>query len=70
MPAIHSPTSLAYCLVVKPLSTPHRPAYKNWPERLLSIRRCSSIALRVCSVNSNRTGRPVYFCRTVARSGV
>src|SRR5690348_6781603 len=25
-------------------------------------------ACRVCSVNSNLTGRPVFFCRTVARS--
>src|SRR5215472_7544401 len=28
----------------------------------------SSIASRVWSVNSNLTGRPVFFCRTVARS--
>src|SRR5450631_1932123 len=26
--------------------------------------------LRVCSLNSNLTGRPVFFCRTVARSAV
>jgi hypothetical protein len=25
---------------------------------------------RVCSLNSNLTGRPVFFCRTVARSAV
>src|SRR3954463_7790346 len=26
--------------------------------------------VRVCSLNSNLTGRPVFFCRTVARSAV
>ena len=30
--------------------------------------RYSSIAIRVWSVNSNRTGRPVFLCRIVARS--
>jgi hypothetical protein len=28
------------------------------------------MAWRVCSLNSNLTGRPVFFCRTVARSAV
>src|SRR5216684_969962 len=28
------------------------------------------MAWRVCSVSSNLTGRPVFFCRTVARSAV
>jgi hypothetical protein len=32
--------------------------------------RLSSIAWRVCSLNSNLTGRPVFFCRTIARSAV
>src|SRR6266487_1381859 len=28
------------------------------------------MAWRVCSLNSNLTGRPVFFCRTIARSAV
>src|SRR5438552_10239888 len=28
------------------------------------------MAWRVCSLSSNLTGRPVFFCRTVARSAV
>src|SRR6266487_776276 len=49
---------------------PRRPANKNSPGFLLVALRYSSTAWRVCSVNSNRTGRPVFFWRTVARSAV
>jgi antibiotic biosynthesis monooxygenase (ABM) superfamily enzyme len=41
-------------------------AYVVMPHYTRAI--CSSMACRVCSVSSNRTGRPVFFSRTVARS--
>ena len=39
---------------------------KNSPGLLLVAFRYSSTAWRVCSPNSNLTGCPVFFCRTVA----
>src|SRR5450631_1526945 len=51
-------------------SVPPRPVNKNSPGRLLATFKSSSTAWRVCSVSSNLTGRPVFFCRTVARSAV
>ena len=49
---------------------PRRPANKNSPGLLLAAFRKSSTAWRVCSLNSNLTGRLVFLCRTVARSAV
>src|SRR5260370_14419998 len=46
------------------------PACEQELAGLLVGGRYSSTAWRVCSVNSNRTGRPVFFWRTVARSAV
>ena len=67
---IQSDTRRAYWRVVMLFWGPRRPANKNSPGFLLVALRYSSTAWRVCSVNSNRTGRPVFFWRTVARSAV
>ena len=68
MLAIHSCTSRAYCRVARPFSEFPRPANRNWPAfRPVSLR-YSSIAIRVWSVSSNRTGLPVLLCRIIARS--
>src|SRR5450631_1376352 len=67
---IQSDTRRAYWRVVMLFWGPRRPANKNSPGFLLVVLRNSSTAWRVCSVNSNRTGRPVFFWRTVARSAV
>src|SRR6478735_5039444 len=68
MLATQSATSRAYCLVVMLRSEPFRPLNMKSPGFSLAALKYSSTACRVCSVNSNRTGWPVFLCRTVARS--
>ena len=68
-PAIQSATSRAYCRVVMAAPGRRRVANRNSPGRLPASLMYVSTAWRVCSVNSNRTGCPVFLCRTVARAG-
>jgi hypothetical protein len=68
MLAIQRETRRAYCRVVR-----LRPGFRLLENRnsscfFLANLMYSSTACRVCSVNSNLTGCPVFFCRTVARS--
>jgi hypothetical protein len=67
MPLIHSETSQVYCRVVR--CSWGRAGQEQALAR--SAAGGSQVAIervRVTSVNSNRTGRPVLLCRTVARS--
>ena len=57
----------AYCRVVIPCPA-RRPLNRYSPGSLPPVVRYSSIASRVCSVSSNRTGRPVFLWRTDVRS--
>ena len=66
--AIHLETRLAYCRVDIRRSEPRRPENRNWPGLFPAALTQSSTACRVCSVNSNLTGCPVSFCRTIVRS--
>jgi hypothetical protein len=54
--------------MVSPREPSRRPANSAWPDFRPVILRYSSIANLVWSVNSNRTGRPVFLCRLVAQS--
>jgi hypothetical protein len=65
---IHSETRRAYCRVVIPCSGGRCLVNRNSPGFLPAAFRYASTAWRVCSLNSKRTGRPVFFWRTVAHT--
>jgi hypothetical protein len=61
MLATHSRTSRACCRVVMPREASRRPGNSNSPGFKPVSLKCSSIASRVWSVGSDRTGLPVFL---------
>jgi hypothetical protein len=64
---IHSATKRAYCLVVMP-PPGERPGKRKSPGFFGAALDNHRLNCRVVSLSSNLTGRPVFLCRTVARS--